>query len=340
MGSTVKKLTLHNCNWLPLEQLKHTTLLLTGGTGLVGFNILKELSPVAEELDIRILALVRDEEKARQKFAGLDRRIVPVQGDVLRPLSIEGPVDHIIHGASITSSEAFVRQPVETIMTSVAGVQNLLELARKKQTRSMVYLSSMEVYGSVWEEKLLKESDIGYLDPVRLRSSYPESKRLCENLCVAYAKEYAVPVKIARLAQTFGPGIPATDRRAIVQFITSALRDQDIAIKASGESARMYLYTFDAVTALLTLLLKGENGAAYNIANKDTYCSIRRLAQTIVQTFGASSRVLVNTGTAEERAIYPPDSYLRLDTAKLEALGWSPQVSLEESLHFTGTSLQ
>lgn len=332
MGITGTEISLASCEWLNLEALRDSTVLITGGTGLVGFNLIQELAKVRESLNLKILALVRNEEKARSVFAPFLDDVELVCGDVTDELTIVQPIHYIIHGASITSSRSFVEKPVETIMTSVLGTRNMLELSRRKGTRSMVYLSSMEVYGTQNGNSCLTEADVGYLNPLSVRSSYPESKRMCESLCAAYAEEYGVPVKIARLVQTFGPGMQLGDKRAIVQFLHSALARQDIEIKASGESARMYLYTFDAVTALITLLLQGENGTAYNVANKDTYCSIRVLAETIVKVVGGSSRVLVNTGTEEERRIYPPDSFLRLDTMKIEALGWKAQYDLNESI--------
>lgn len=324
--------SLASCEWLNLGELKDSTVLITGGTGLVGFNLLQELVKVRESLNLKILALVRNEERARHVFAPFSEQVELVRGDITDELVIDQPVHYLIHGASITSSKAFVENPVETIMTSVMGTRNMLELARRKKIRSMVYLSSMETYGTTKGGSLLTEADVGYLNPLSVRSSYPESKRMCESLCVAYSEEYGVPVKIARLVQTFGPGMQPGDKRAIVQFLHSALSQQDIEIKASGESARMYLYTFDAVSALMTLLLHGENGTAYNVANKETYCSIRVLAETIVKVAGGNSRVLVNTGTEEERRIYPPDSFLRLDTSRLEALGWKAQCGLDESI--------
>lgn len=320
------------CQWLNTEKLQNSTILVTGGTGLVGFHILRELAQLSDRSGLRLLALVRDREKAQQMFAPFSDRVALICGDVRALPEIPEKIDYIIHGASITSSKTFVEKPVETVTTAVAGTRSMLELAREKNVRSMVYLSSMEVYGTVLEDRLLSEADVGYVDPLSLRSSYPESKRLCENLCAAYAAEYGVPVKIARLAQTFGPGMPKNDNRAVVQFTRSAMANADILIKASGESARMYLHTFDAVTGLLTLLLSGENATAYNIANKQTYCSVRELAEKIVETAGSTGRVLVNTGTEEERRLYPPDSFLRLQTAKIEALGWRPCYDLKRSI--------
>lgn len=323
---------LRQCGWLDLEQLRDRDILVTGGTGLIGYNVLLELSRLQREYGLRLHALVRSKSKACRRFSAFQDSVNLIEGDICGEIPMDGPLDYIIHGASVTSSRFFVDQPVETIMTSVQGTRNLLELARAKGVRSMVYLSSMEVYGTTDRRQPLDESMLGYLDPLNIRSSYPESKRMCESLCVAYAKEYGVPVKIARLAQTFGPGLQTEDKRVVVQFLQSALTRQNIEIKASGASARMYLYTFDAVTALLTLMFRGENGVAYNVANKDTYCSIRALAETIVGVTGSDSRVLVNTGSEEERRMYPPDSFLQLDTGKLEALGWKAGYDLKESI--------
>ena len=323
---------LHDCPWLDLEALRDSTLFITGGTGLVGFNILQELTRVSDALHLRILALVRDPDRAAAKFAAFGDRVTLIAGDVQDDLIIDEPVDYSIHGASPTASRFFVEQPAETILTAVGGRRNMLELARQKQVRGMVYLSSMEVYGTVNDSRLLTEADLGHVDPLQVRSSYPESKRMCENLCVAYHSEYGVPVSIARLVQTFGPGIPANDSRVVVQFIRSAMANEDIAIKASGETARMYLYTFDAVSALLTLLLGGAGGTAYNVANKDSYSSIKELAATVMDLFDATAAVRTNTGTEEERRMYPPDSFLRLDVSRLEGLGWRPLVSHRDGL--------
>ena len=323
---------LNDCPWLDLEALRDSTLFITGGTGLVGFNVLQELTRVSKSLNLRILALVRDPARAAEKFAALDDEVTLIAGDVRNCPAIDEPIDYIIHGASPTASRFFVEQPVDTILAAVEGTRHMLELARQKQVRGMVYLSSMEVYGTVNDPRLLTEADLGHVDPQQVRSSYPESKRLCENLCVAYHSQYGVPVSMARLVQTFGPGIPANDTRVVVQFIRSAMAGEDIAIKASGDTARMYLYTFDAVSALLTLLLGGAGGTAYNVANKDSYSSIKELAATVTDLFGSHGAVHTNTGTEEERRMYPPDSFLRLDVSRLEGLGWRPLVSHRDGL--------
>lgn len=334
------KASITDCDWLPLTQLKNKTILVTGATGLIGYNFLQQLMTVHKELNLKILAVVRDKERARQIFGTMAEEVELIVGDVRQPLMLSEPVQYIVHGASMTASKSFVDQPVETIMTALEGTVNLLKLAAQNPGCSMVYLSSMEVYGTVTEKRLLTEQDVSYLDPLQLRSSYPQSKRLCESLCVAYAAEYGINVKIARLVQTFGPGMQATDRRAITEFVSAALKNEDISIKTSGKSARMYLYTFDAVTAILTLLLKGKAGTAYNLADKNTYLSIYDLAAEIVETLHATSSVLVNTGSKNEQSIYPPDTYLYLDTSLLESLGWCPQFSFRDSVQRIAETLK
>ena len=328
------------CEWLNLNELENTSILITGGTGLIGFNLIKELCSVRDKLNLTILALVRDVEKAAVKFGAYAHHVTLIEGNILDLPEIQAPIEYIIHGASITSSKSFVENPVETILTSVMGTTNLLELAKTKKVKSMVYLSSMEVYGSPQEKKLLSEENVDYLNPLQVRSSYPESKRMCESLCVAYQSEYGVPVKIARLAQTFGPGIPKNDRRVFIQFLQNALQNEDIEIKTAGKSARMYVYTFDSVTAVLSVLLNGADAEAYNIANKDTYCSIYELATLIADKFGSGSKVVSNTGNPEETKMYPPDSFLYLDTSKLENLGWKARYSLEDGLCYLMTDME
>ena len=201
-----------------------------------------------------------------------------VAGDILKLPLIEENVDYIIHGASITASRDFVEKPVETITTAIDGTRNLLELARQKNVKGMVYMSSMEVYGTPYDEQPLTEERMGYLNPLAVRSSYSESKQMVENLCVAYASEYGIPVKIVRLTQTFGPGVAGDDGRVFAEFARCAVMGKDIRLQTEGLTKRMYLYTADAVTALLTVLTKGEDGQAYNAANVNSYFYIREMA--------------------------------------------------------------
>jgi nucleoside-diphosphate-sugar epimerase len=225
-----------------------------------------------------------------------------------------------------------VDRPVETIWTALEGTRNLLELAREKQVRSMVYLSSMEAYGVVDPEHyIVKETDYGYIDPLQVRSSYSEGKRMAEGLCAAYAHEYQVPVKTARLAQTFGAGIPKGENRVFAQFARSILTGQDIVLHTDGSKAHCYCYTSDAVLGLLTVLLRGGDAQAYNISNEATFCTIREMAEQLIARYPQSGSQLVFDIPQDGNQFgYAPTSRMLVNSEKLQSLGWKARVDLPE----------
>ena len=243
--------------------------------------------------------------------------------------ALAAATDWLVHAAAETATKNFVERPVETIASILDGTRNVLEFARAVQVKSMVYVSSMEVYGAPSADPVT-EADIGYLDPVRLRSNYPEAKRMAENLCVAYASEYGVPVKIARLAQTFGEGVRPEDNRVYAQFARAILAGRDIVLKTDGSASRCYCAVSDVVSAIALLLEKGENATPYTVANEDTFCSVREMAERLIAAHPESRSRLVFDISEEAARSYPPSSRLKLDSSRLRALGWEPQVGLME----------
>lgn len=318
---------------IEVENLKNATVLITGATGLIGSMTCKTLSCISydKKLNIRIIAMVRNIAKAQEIFADVkgNDNIVFLEQDITEAISVTEKIDYIIHTACPTASNTFITQPVETVKAIVNGTINVLEFAKEVSCKSVVYLSSMEAYGQVLHENSLKPENVGYINPMSLRSCYPEGKRMAENLCIGYFSEYGVPVKVIRLAQTFGPGIPATDNRVFAQFIRSARNGEDIVMFTEGGSKRMYLDTMDAVSAVLTVLLKGEDGKVYNAGNKASYCSIREMAELVIREFGDDSSKLV-IDRSKDVGQYPPDNMLYLDVAPLEDLGWRPLYDLKD----------
>ncbi len=312
------------------------SVFVTGATGLLGSQIVKALACLnrLKNAGIHILAFVRNEEKARTVFGELLDRgdIELVIGDVNMPISFEGRADYLIHGASPTSSRYFVTNPVETIYTAVDGAKHVLEFAREKQVKGMVYLSSLEVYGTpLKEDGLISEQDYGFIDPLSVRSSYSEGKRLVECLCASYAKEYHVPVKVARLSQTFGAGVDYNDGRVFAEFARCATEKRDIVLHTQGRTVRSYCYTRDAVSAILYILRRGEAGEAYNVTNMDTAVSIREMAEMVCETIGESEIKVVYDIPADVSSFgYNPEMVIRLDAGSLMALGWRASVGLEE----------
>lgn len=309
-----------------------SSILITGATGLIGSLLVRSL--LKSDREIRIIAPVRDLEKANTVFGDLQHcgRLVLFLGEISQNLDTEEKIDYIIHCASPTGSRYFVEHPVQTIAAVLDGTRNVLELARQKQVKNVVYLSSLEVYGVTDPSKpTVSETDYGYLDPMQVRSSYSEGKRMAECICTSYWKEYGVPVTVARLSQTFGPGVAYHDSRVFAEFARCALEGRDIILRTHGNTLRSYCYTADAILAILTLLLKGKPGEAYNVTNMDTAITIRNMAQLVCDLV-PEKQLQVGLEIPEDLEAfgYNPETVIRLDSSKLQSLGWQPTTALPE----------
>ena len=315
-----------------VKKIAEKNILVTGTTGLIGSTLIKELLQwnAKEKLNLRILAIIRSMDKAQMIFRDYCNWPDTVKfflGGVEQLPDIEEDIDYIIHGASPTASRYFIQNPVETLHTAIYGTDNLLKLAKEKHVKSFVFLSTMETYGTPKKGIRITEENCGQFDTTTIRNCYPLGKQVCENLCCSYFSEYGVPVKIARLTQTFGPGVSYDDGRVFAEFARCAIERRNIVLKTKGETERSYLYTGDAVSAILTILLKGENGQAYTVANEETYCSIYEMASLVAGKYGIQVEIQEQDIASQG---YADTLYMNLDTAKLQKLGWKPQVGLEE----------
>lgn len=325
--------TIANTSYIPWSELKDKTIYVTGGTGLIGSILIKALlmANKVHALNLNILALVRNVEKAKQVLGAESAELTYIVGAVENLPAIEAPIDFIVHGASPTASNYFVNHPVELIDIAVRGTTNILKLAKEKSVQCTTYLSSMEVYGAPHDEDKIDEIRGIEADSMVVRNCYPLSKRLCENLCASYANEYGVYCNVVRLAQTFGPGVSADDQRLFSEIARAVIKKQDITLQTTGTSKRCYLYTVDAITAILMILLTGKSGEAYNAANPSTYSSIVDMTNMVIRDIAQNEIQLhvPSVNTAESHK-YPPNHYLNLDVSKLESLGWTPTAGLKE----------
>lgn len=322
----------------PVEEVKGKSFLVTGATGLVGSLFVKTILQGNKELDFgcKIVAVVRNIEKAKETFADYleDNKLSFLICDLAKDsIKTEQPIDYIVHAAAVTTSKDMVAYPVDNIMISVSGTRNVLEFARLNNVKAVVYLSSMEVYGQMFvSDHRIKEDELGYVDLTAARSCYPEGKRMCECLCNAYVAQYGLNVMSARLAQTFGPGILKNENRVFAQFAKSAINGTDIVLHTKGESEGNYVYTMDAICALVTILLRGTKGQAYNVSNAESHMTIAEMGELVAsKVAGGKIKLVFDIPEDADKLGYAPTTKMHLDNTKMCALGWTPRVSLQET---------
>ena len=298
--------------------------LITGATGYIGSMLIKKL--LSAKKDIHITALVRDEKKARTILPTNVKIICADITDAADIDNIDESFDYIIHAAAVTESKYMITHPVETIDSIVLGTRNVLTLAKRAAITSMVYLSSMEVYGIMENssEERVNENDLGHIDIYNVRSCYPLGKRMAEHYCYTYFAEYGLPVKIARLAQTFGAGVSKDDNRVFAQFAKSVIEKKDVILHTSGMSVGNYCAVDDAIVAILLLLRDGENGEVYNIANENLAMRIRDMAEFVVKNVANSKIDIRYELDQDNKHGYASPTTLRLSAAKLKQIGWQP----------------
>lgn len=319
-------------------RLRDMRILLTGSTGLVGGMLLRCLLRLEEmyALGLHVVCPVRNMRKVWETFSDLsvDAPVTWEECDDLSTLSSDavGHPELVFHLASPTASAFLSECPVETLSASFLSTAHLLRMVQGDAAlHAFVYASSVESYGTVTAEPedgdTITEDFQGYVNPLIPRSSYPMGKRAAECLCAAYAKEYGVPTRIARLTQTFGSGVRRDDNRVFAQFARSILRHEDIVLHTEGCSAKPYCYITDTVNALLHIALFGKDGEAYNVADRTSYVSVRKMAEMLCREFAPQRQVMVEP---HPECGYAPVTLLPLDTSRLEALGWRANVGLRE----------
>lgn len=306
------------------------TYLITGATGYIGSMLVKHI--IASDPGAKVTALVRSRQKAERLFPEGVEILAADLTDRPAVKRLNPVCDYIIHCASITKSDEMISHPVEVAESIIGTAWNVLELARRRRVRGMVYLSSMEVYGQVAgaDGHRTAEDGLGSVELLNCRSCYPLGKRMAENLCYSYYKEYGVPVKIARLAQVFGHGVPPGDTRVFAQFARAVKDGTDIVLHTRGESMGNYCAVEDAVSGILTVLMHGKDGEAYNVVNEANTMAICEMAELAAEKV-AGGKIQVRYDIPEGNVYgYAADTGLRLSGQKLMALGWKPGKGLEE----------
>lgn len=311
------------------NELKNKTIFITGATGLIGSILIRAilLKNRTENSNIKLILLVRNKEDAEKLF-GQDRNISYIVSSIDEYIPSNIDIDYIIHGASPTKSKYFIENPVETIDIAVIGTKKILEQAKMGNIKSMVYLSSMEMYGTM-NSNNVEENEQGYIDPLSVRSSYSQGKRMCELYCYSYYNEYNVPVKMARIAQTFGAGISKNENRVYKNFADAVINKKDIVLKSEGTTIINYSYTTDTVIGLLCILLNGKNGDAYNLVSDNINMTILDSAKYLAEKYG-NGMVNVKIEIPEQNQGFAPNNRMILNNEKLKSIGWNYKYDLKQ----------
>lgn len=325
---------------IPFEQLREKTVLITGASGMLASYMAYTLMHlnIKKAYGIKVIALVRNKEKAEARFSEFLNHecfSLLVQ-DVCEEITLDENVDYIIHAAGNASPKFILNDPVGIIKANTIGTMNVLEFAKKCNVKNVLYTSTREVYGKVDNVEEIYEENMGVMDPTELRACYPESKRMAETILESYRVQYGVPYVTTRIAHSYGPGMAIDeDGRVMSDFISDIVNNRNIVLKSVGTAKRAFCYITDAVSAMFLVMLKGQIGEAYNIANETEEKEIREVADMLVKAFPERGLEVVFDIPKEQSAGYSKMGRVKLNTGKVEKLGWKCNVALKEGIKRT-----
>ena len=314
-----------------IEQLKGKSFLITGATGLVGVMLIDALMALG---DVKVIAIGRNKAKAQDRLGEYfdNPNFEFLAQDVCQPFPEDLKVDYIIPMASNTHPLAYSQYPIETIMINIKGAEHALNLADKCGA-TVVYTSTNEVYGNALGDEVFTEDYNGRLNLSNARACYNESKRTSEAMCQSYIAEHGTKVKIARLCRIFGPTMLESDSKASSQFIKKAIAGEDIVLKSEGNQYFSYTYVADAVMGLLTVLLNGEIGVAYNVSSEKTNVHLKDFAQLCAETCGKD--VVFDLPSEAERKGFSVAMQAILANDRIKSIGFEPKYEMKDAVKRT-----
>ena len=321
------------------SKLYGKSVMITGATGMICSAVVDLLIGLnkADDAGITVIAAVRNQGRAEKRFSGLSEKdglqFMYYDATETSGLCCDKEIDYIIHGASNAHPGIYLKEPVETILANVMGLDAMLKLAVDKSVQRLLYISSSEVYGKKDNMEPYGETEYGFVDILNERAGYPCSKRTGEALCVAYGMEHGLDTVMVRPGHIYGPTITDSDNRASAEFTRKALNGEKIVMKSKGTQLRSYCHTLDCASAILTVLLEGQRGTAYNISNPNSICTIADIAKAFADAAGTD--LVFELPTEAEQKSFNLMSNSSLCSERLEGLGWHACYSLEEGVQET-----
>ena len=326
-----------------LNILVNERIMITGCTGLICSSIIDILIRWNElhNEKIEIIASGRNESKIRERFEPYYKEEwfeINYYDAASLNTNMDVKCDYIIHGASNASPSNIVKEPVETMLSNILGINTLLDYAKENGVKRVVYISSSEVYGKKGGNEPFRINDYGFIDLLNSRNSYSVGKQAAETLCISYFEEYGVDSVIVRPGHIYGPTANSTDNRVSSSWAYDVARGKNIVMKSDGAQIRSYCYCLDCATAILKVLFYGKSAQAYNISNSKSVISIREMANILAES--GNVQMLYELPTSEEKKGFNPMQNSSLDATELVNLGWRGIFDAKRGINHTVSILK
>lgn len=320
------------------QKLSNKKILITGATGMIGKMLIDVLmlKNEVDGLNCKIIAVGRNKEKAKKRLGKYfkHKNFEFKEADINKESFEVEPINYVMHLASATHPKQYATEPVETITANVVGLNNLLKMSVEKNAERFLFTSSVEVYGeNRGDVEEFDEQYLGYINCNTLRAGYPEGKRVGEALCQAYKSQYELDFVTVRLARVFGPTMLMSDSKASSQFIKNALNGEDIVLKSEGLQEYSYLYVADAVRGIIQVLLEGESGEAYNVADEKFNITLKAFATNCAELVG--KKVIFDLPSEIESKGFSTATRALMDSKKIHQLGFEVKNDFRECLKET-----
>lgn len=325
-------------------------LLITGGGGFLGYYLVQSVlhwnATRGASKAIKVAVYDNYARGVPEWLEGLKGRpdLELRRQDMIEPLPRDmGHFDWIIHAAGIASPIYYRAQPLKCIDANINGLRNLLdyslaERAAGRPLKGFLFYSSSEIYGDPAPDAIpTPETYRGNVSCTGPRACYDESKRFGETLCVVYARQEGLPVRIARPFNNYGPGLKITDGRVIPDFAGDILAGRDIVMLSDGSPKRTFCYATDAVTGYFKVLVRGHDGEAYNVGIDKPEISMAELANLVVAAgrdlFGYGGKVVLGKSQEADYLVDNPNRRCPVIDKARSHLGFDPKVSVEQGIY-------
>jgi dTDP-glucose 4,6-dehydratase len=298
--------------------------LITGGAGFIGSHLCERFLQRGHEVlcvDNLITGSLDNLEHLRS-----NKRFAFLHHDVSHPLEIDGPIDNVLHFASLASPVDYLQYPIQTLKVGSLGTHNALGLAKAKNARFLV-ASTSEVYGDP-EVHPQREDYWGHVNPIGPRGCYDESKRFAEAIVMAYYRTHKVDTRIIRIFNTYGPRMRLDDGRVLPNFMGQALRGEPLTVYGDGSQTRSFCYVEDLVDGI-EKLLGIEFHEPVNLGNPDEV-TVLQFAQEVLALCGSKSTIDYRPLPQDDPRVRKPD----ISRAR-KLLGWEPRIARQEGLRRT-----